>query len=215
MRRTLFGQFILGGSAKTLLPPPSHLLAKTALLSSNTSTSKEGQNPHPETEELINKQINVEMVASYLYLSLSAFCARDSVALLGFSKRFLDLSHKERGHAEKLINYQNMRGSRVIFSDVAAPGTFEEWGTILEAMQATGKMEKKVNQSLLDIHKAASDKNDEDFKDFLEEHFIDEQVKSIREVNDIIINMKRAGPGLGTCIIDQQLLKAHSQHMVL
>ena len=40
-----------------------------------------------------------------------------------------------------------------MFSDVAAPGTFEEWGTILEAMQATGKMEKKVNQSLLDIHK--------------------------------------------------------------
>ena len=40
---------------------------------------------------------------------------RDDVALHGFAKRFKEASHEEREHAEKLIQYQNMRGGRVIF----------------------------------------------------------------------------------------------------
>lgn len=44
---------------------------------------------------------------------------RDDVALYGFAKFFKKLSDEEREHAEKLMKYQNRRGGRVVFQDVA------------------------------------------------------------------------------------------------
>ena len=44
------------------------------------------QNFHAESEALINKQINMELYASYAYLSMSAYFDRDDVALHGFAK---------------------------------------------------------------------------------------------------------------------------------
>merc|ERR1711955_8047 len=72
--------------------------------------SKVKQNFHSDSEALINKQINMELYASYVYLSMSAYFARDDVALHGFSKRFRAASHEERAHAETMIDYQIMRG---------------------------------------------------------------------------------------------------------
>ena len=46
---------------------------------------------------------------------------RDDVALKGFVKRFRENSEEERGHAMKLMDYQNMRGGRVVLQDVCKP----------------------------------------------------------------------------------------------
>eukprot|EP00091_Calanus_sinicus_P001979 TRINITY_DN11_c0_g1_i7.p1 TRINITY_DN11_c0_g1~~TRINITY_DN11_c0_g1_i7.p1 ORF type:complete len:113 (-),score=34.21 TRINITY_DN11_c0_g1_i7:8-346(-) len=89
--------------------------------------SKVKQNFHSDSEALINKQINMELYASYVYLSMSSYFARDDIALLGFSKRFRDASNEEKEHAELLIDYQNMRGGRVVFREIAKP-TCDEWG---------------------------------------------------------------------------------------
>merc|ERR1711922_1128 len=167
--------------------------------------SKVKQNFHSETESLINKHINMELYASYVYLSLSAYFARDDVALHGFAKRFRDASHEEREHAEKLIDYQNMRGGRVVFREVAKPPS-DEWGTALEAIEATLELEKTVNESLLTMHKSAGDKNDAQFTDFLEGEFLKEQVEAIKEIGDLITRMKRAGDGLGLHLVDKELL---------
>merc|ERR1711872_804805 len=83
--------------------------------------SKVKQNFHSDSEALINKQINMELYASYVYLSMSAYFARDDIALMGFSKRFRDASNEEKEHAESLIDYQNMRGGRVVFREIAKP----------------------------------------------------------------------------------------------
>merc|ERR1712107_804844 len=77
------------------------------------SMSKVKQNFHSDTESLINKQINMELYASYVYLSMAAYFARDDIALHGFAKRFKEASHEEREHAEKLIEYQTTRGGKV------------------------------------------------------------------------------------------------------
>merc|ERR1712179_63442 len=85
-------------------------------LTTHTTTSAMSavkQNFHLESEALINMQINMELYASYVYLSMSAYFARDDVALHGFSKRFRAASHEEREHAETMIDYQTMRGGRV------------------------------------------------------------------------------------------------------
>merc|ERR1711955_136582 len=118
--------------------------------------SKVKQNFHSDSEALINKQINMELYASYVYLSMSAYFARDDIALMGFSKRFKEASTEERDHAMKLIDYQTMRGGRVVFREIAKP-SMDEWGTALEAVEATLELEKTVNESLLVMHKTAGD----------------------------------------------------------
>merc|ERR1712088_590121 len=74
--------------------------------------SKIRQNFHQETEALINKQINMELYASYVYKSMATYFGRDDIALPGFSKRFKDASQEETEHADKLIDYQTMSGGK-------------------------------------------------------------------------------------------------------
>merc|ERR1712002_21384 len=169
------------------------------------SQSKVKQNYQPDSEALINKQINMELYASYVYLSMSAYFARDDIALHGFSKRFRDASHEERDHAEALIDYQNMRGGWVVFREIAKP-TCDEWGTALEAIEASLELEKTVNESLLNMHKMADGHSDAQLTDFIEGTYLKEQVEAIKEIGDLVTNMKRVGDGLGLHIIDKELL---------
>ena len=69
---------------------------------------------------------------------------RDDVAYNGFSAFFKKSSDEERDHAEKFIKYQNRRGGKVVFQDIAKP-TSMEWGTPLEAMEAALELEKTVS----------------------------------------------------------------------
>merc|ERR1712037_423450 len=46
------------------------------------------QNYHEDCEALINKQINMEFYASYVYLSMSSWFNRDDQALHGFAGHF-------------------------------------------------------------------------------------------------------------------------------
>merc|ERR1711936_1363164 len=114
--------------------------------------SKIRQNFHEDSEALINKRINMEFYASYVYLSMSSFFNRDDQALHGFAERFKKESNEGRAHGMKLMEYQTKRGGRVVFQDIAKPTTMD-WGSPLEAMEAALELEKTVNQSLLDIHK--------------------------------------------------------------
>merc|ERR1711971_481468 len=49
-------------------------------------------------EALINKQINMEFYASYVYLSMSSYFNRDDQALHGFAAHFKTESGEERAH---------------------------------------------------------------------------------------------------------------------
>merc|ERR1712098_60843 len=184
--------------------PPSTKFKQTNNNHNKMAMSRVKQNFHSDNEALINKQINMELYASYVYLSMSAYFARDDIALMGFSKRFKEASTEERDHAMKLIDYQTMRGGRVVFREIAKP-TLDDWGTALEAVEATLELERTVNESLLTMHKTAGDNNDAQMTDFLEGAYLGEQVEAIKEIADLITKMKRAGDGLGLHIIDKEL----------
>lgn len=163
------------------------------------------QNFHADTEQAINNQINMELTASYTYQSMAFYFDRDDVALPGFSDFFKHSSDEEREHAEKLMKYLNKRGGRVVLQDVKRPAQ-DEWGNGLQALETALALEKKVNQSLLDLHALAASKNDPHFTDFLEEEYLDEQVESIKKIGEYITKLKRAGPtGLGEYIFDKDL----------
>merc|ERR1712192_307803 len=168
------------------------------------AVSKIRRNYHEDCEALINKQINMEFYASYVYLSMSSYFNRDDQALHGFAAHFKTESGEERAHGMKLMEYQTKRGGRVVFQDVAKPTTME-WGPPLEAMEAALELEKTVNQSLLDLNKVAGDKGDGHLCDFLESEYLGEQVEGIKAIGDLITKMKRAGDGLGLHLIDKEM----------
>lgn len=161
-------------------------------------------NFHTESEAKINRQINMELHASYVYLSMSAYFDRDDVALHGFAHRFREASSEEREHAMKLIKYQNMRGGRVVFQDIAKPKC-EDWKSAMDAVKASFDLEKSVHESLLDLHKIADAHDDAQLTDFIEGEYLKEQVEAQKEIGDLITKMKRAGDGLGLHVIDKEL----------
>lgn len=79
------------------------------------------QNFHEESEATINKQINLELNASYTYQSMSFYFDRDDIGLPGFSKFFQERSDEEREHAEKLMKYLNKRGGRLVLDNIPRP----------------------------------------------------------------------------------------------
>jgi len=163
------------------------------------------QNFHEECEAAINRQINMELYASYTYLSMAFYFDRDDIAFRNVKKYFVKASEEEKEHASKLMEYQNMRGGRIRLSPIDKPAN-DEWGSICDAFEAALDLEKKVNASLLAIHSTAQEKNDPQMCDFLETHYLEEQVKAIKELSDHITNLKRNGTGLGEYLFDKHTL---------
>uniref|UniRef100_A0A2I3TRC0 Ferritin n=1 Tax=Pan troglodytes TaxID=9598 RepID=A0A2I3TRC0_PANTR len=148
------------------------------------STSQERQNYNQDSEAAINRHINLELCASYFYLSM------------------------EREHAEKLMKLQNQRGGRIFLQDIKKPDC-DDWESGLNVMECALYLEKNVNQSLLKLHKLATDKNDPHLCDFIETHYLNEQVKAIKELGDHVTNLRKMGApesGLAEYLFDKHTL---------
>ena len=87
------------------------------------------------------------------------------MALHGFAKKYRADSEEEREHAMKLVEYQNKRGGRVVFQDVAKPER-QEWDTALQAVEQTLEMERTVHRHLLELHKTADGHGDAQMTDW-------------------------------------------------
>ncbi|XP_072348451.1 ferritin heavy chain-like [Scyliorhinus torazame] len=161
-----------------------------------------------ECEDGINRQINQELTASYVYLSMAYYFERDDIALRNFAKFYLEQSLEEQEHAAKLMKFQNLRGGRIILKDIKKPKQ-DEWGNGLEAMEQALHLEKEVNQCILDLHKLASDQDDHSLCEFLESNYLTEQIVAIRRLGEHITNLKRLGApenGMGEYLFDKHTL---------
>ena len=107
------------------------------------------------------------------------------------------------------MKLQNQRGSRALFLDVQKPPQ-DEWGKTQDAMEAALLLEKNLNQALLDLHSLPSARRDPHICDFLENHFLNEEVKLIQKMGDHLTNLCRlAGPQavLGEYLFERLTLK--------
>ena len=133
-----------------------------------------------ECEAAVNRQINIEYSISYLYHSMYAFFDRDNVGLPGFAQYFKEesevsdefclfsfpmfffffsltpsiLPQEERGHAEKLLEYQNKRGGKVVLGALMSPITefdHADKGEALYAMELALSLEKLNYEKLVDV----------------------------------------------------------------
>ncbi|KAK2165447.1 hypothetical protein LSH36_50g05058 [Paralvinella palmiformis] len=163
------------------------------------------QNYHPDCEAGVNKQINLELYASYVYQSMAWYFDRDDVALPGFHKFFARASAEERIHAEALMAYQNRRGGRIVLQNIKRPDR-DEWGSGLEAMKMALSLEKSVNQCLTDLRRLAESKGDVQFTHFLDENYLKGQIGDIKELSDYITTLTNVGSGLGEYSFDKETL---------
>lgn len=162
-----------------------------------------------ECEAALNEQINVEYNASYVYHAMFAYFDRDNVALKGLAKFFKESSEEEREHAEKLMEYQNIRGGRVKLHSILMPlSEFDhaEKGDALYAMELALSLEKLTNEKLLNLHSVASRNNDPQMADFVESEFLEEQVESIKKISEYVTQLRMVGKGHGVWHFDQKLL---------
>ncbi|KAM9577178.1 ferritin heavy chain-like [Trichechus inunguis] len=155
-------------------------------------SSQACQNYLQECEAAINRQINLELYASYVYLSMAYHFDRNDLALKNFAAYFLRHSHKEREHAETLLKLQNERGGRIQLREIRSPD-LDDWGSGLNAMEHAFHLEQSVNQSLLELHWLATDNGDAQLCDFLESHFLYKQVRAIKELGYHVTNLRKLG----------------------
>ncbi|GAB1607687.1 soma ferritin-like [Argonauta hians] len=166
--------------------------------------SRPRQNFSKACEDGINKQINMELYASYVYQSMAYYFDRDDVALKGHFEFFKKRSDEEREHAEKFMKYQNKRGGRIILEPINKPH-HDCWEGPLRAMEISLDLEKQVNASLLKLHKTAAESEDPQMTDYIESEFLGEQVDDIKLLSDNITNLERVGKGLGEYMFDKNL----------
>jgi len=160
----------------------------------------------PECQEALNKQINLEFTASYMYTAVGHFFNRQDVSLRNIGKFFLENAKEELEHANKFIAYQNRRGGTTTYSSIEPvkfemkPGSF----SALDGMKKALDLEKAVNVSLLNLCQTAENANDPEFTDFIEANYLHEQVEAIFELEGYITNLTRVGTGLGEYIFDKE-----------
>ncbi|XP_040098044.1 ferritin light chain-like [Oryx dammah] len=152
------------------------------------------QNYSTKVEATVNCLVNMQLQASYTYLSLGFCFNRNDVALEGVGHFFHELAKEKHEGAEHLFKLQNQRGSCTLFLDMQKPSQ-DEWGKTQDAMEAAVLLEKNLNQALLDLRGLASACRDPHICDFLENHFLNEEVKLIKKMGDHLTNLcRRAGP---------------------
>ena len=150
------------------------------------------QNWSVKSELELNKQINREYKASLSYHVLSNYFNRDDIGLNKLVDYFNKASLEEREHADKLMNYQSMRGGIVNLS-IIEPLTIEldKSNDIISAFQIALELEKTINSHLLNLHQISEEENDPQFCDYLEAEFLKEQVESISDISKIISVLNR------------------------
>merc|ERR1711959_875225 len=125
-----------GDSGKKLWSPRNEKVVIPQLKNAQPSESFARKMYASECEAAVNRQINIEYSISYLYHAMYAFFDRDNVGLPGFAEYFKHESEEERGHAEKLLEYQNKRGGKVVLGALLSPITEFDHETKGEALYA-------------------------------------------------------------------------------
>ena len=141
-----------------------------------------------EMEKQLNSQINKELYSAYYHLAMAAFC--ESKYLDGFAKFFKVQAKEETGHADKIYEYVNEQGGRVILDAIAKPPT--DYKDVEEIYQLSLEHEKLVTKSIHSIVAVAEKENDYATRAFLA-WFVTEQVEEEAAMDTMLNKIRLAG----------------------
>jgi ferritin heavy chain len=170
-------------------------------------------NWNEKCQDILNKQINLELWASYQYLQIWNYFDKSNIALNNIAEFFRKSSLEETEHAQKLMKYQNKRGGNVGLYNIKEPsmdflGTTNITSDVLKCFDKAIEMEQKVYKSLLEVHKIGDECNDPQFTDFIEGEFLEEQIDAINKLTKWASQLRRIGnDGHGIWNFDQHFPK--------
>uniref|UniRef100_A0A452SDV3 Ferritin n=1 Tax=Ursus americanus TaxID=9643 RepID=A0A452SDV3_URSAM len=155
------------------------------------------QNYSAKVEAALQRLVNLHLRASYTYLSLRFYFEGNDVALKGMGHFFQKLAEEKHEGAQRFLKMQNQWSGCPQLQD-AQKLPEDKWLSSVDAMEAAMAMEKNLNQALLDLHALGSANTDPRLCDFLESHFLEEEMKLIKKMGDHLTNLRRlAGPQAG------------------
>ena len=152
-------------------------------------------------EDAINAQINAEMWSAYLYLSMSAWCAKTGRP--GMANWFEIQFREEQDHARIFFNDVLQRGGEVKLQPIEAVP--QEWKSPLDVFESTLAHEQKVTALINNLFALTTAENDYASQSMLK-WFIDEQVEEEENAQNMIDNLRMIGDnGYGLFMLDKEL----------
>jgi len=139
-------------------------------------------------QEALNRQVNAEFYASYLYLSMSTYFEEKN--LPGFANWMRVQAQEEVTHAMRIYNHIVERGGRVKLAAIDAPPT--EWDSPLDAFRAAYGHERKVTGMINDLVDMAVEEKDHASNAMLQ-WFVTEQVEEEQQTNGYVRMLELAG----------------------
>jgi ferritin len=155
----------------------------------------------PVVHEAINRQINAELGASYAYLAMSAFCARQN--FLGCAHWLRLQSQEEYGHAMKLYDFLLARDGTVELKAMAEPkNTYESIPAVFEAALL---QEQEVSRQIDMLYELAF--KEKNFAATVElQWFLTEQVEEEKSTREIVARFRLVGGDPGSLLdLDREL----------
>lgn len=154
-------------------------------------------------ENELNKQINAELFSAYLYLSMASYL--DSKNLPGFAHWMKMQFKEEQFHAQKLYDYINGRGGRIIFTQIETPKA--EWKDVIDVFKNVFTHEQKVTGLINNLVNLAMEEKDHATVNMLQ-WFVSEQVEEEASASDILEKLKYVdGKGPGLFMMDRELMQ--------
>lgn len=141
-----------------------------------------------EVIKAMNDQINLEMYSGYLYLSLSI--QMEKVNYKGYSEWLLKHYEEELSHAKDFIKFLQKRNVSADLYDIKAEKVNYE--DPLEVAKVVLEHEKKVTQSIYNLHDIAKKHDDYATEIFMHE-YISEQIEEEDLAQTIIDKFTFAG----------------------
>ena len=136
----------------------------------------------------INKQINHEFQAAYLYLAMAGHFEVEN--LEGFGKWMRMQAREELEHGIRLFDYMTRRGVEVTLATVAGPRA--EFGSPIDIFKQALEHERTVTDLINSLYELAA--TEKDYPTQLElQWFIDEQVEEEASVGNVVEQLEMAG----------------------
>ena len=149
----------------------------------------------------LNKQINMEMDSSYIYLAMSSYFYEEN--LNGFAAWFRIQSQEEYTHAMKIFDYIHQANAKVKLANIEEPKA--EWKSALDVFKDTYKHEQEVTASIYNLVDLTVAEKDHATNNFLQ-WFISEQVEEESASLNILEKMKLVGDNKsGLFLLDREL----------
>ena len=152
-------------------------------------------------QDALNEQMKQEFYASYLYLSMSAYCSSSNFE--GFAKWLRQQATEETAHAMRIYDYIEDRGGRVSLQAIPQPAA--EFPSILNVFEQARDHERKVTAMINGLYELVDREKDYASHAFLE-WFLTEQIEEEKTSSKIVESLKLAGDHPGALLmLDREL----------